>query len=575
MRSIVSFITTPIFYVNASPHIGHAYTLCIADAWARYTRLRGHPCTQAFANPATNLIRPLTEDTASSSNILFSTGVDEHGCKIARAAQSIGCTPQSLCDRVASQFEELCAVLHVKPSVFIRTTDKVHMRNVQHIWERLEAGGFFYWNTFAGWYCAADEAFYADWELEEADQNGKKLAKASGNAVEWVEEETCRFRLKQFKPDLHRWLDSGVLPTGSHEHARLLQLTHESLDLLEDPSVSRPATRVPWGIPVPNRPDQTIYVWFDALVNYLTAAGMYSDRLDNLSAWPPTVQFIGKDIMRFHTILWPALLLAVGLPLPQRIIPHAHLLVDGIKMSKSLGNVLSSSQVIEYFSARMQNGSVKSEDSLRAIAADCLRYCLIRSVCLNEDSTFSLAHAERTVNTELVNPLGNLLSRVISHRLNPEQEVYFINGSDAEHLLSKSDLDLEFLHSLQSLSDKFDNLWWHQLLPNRSIDLLQDVLRKTNAFIERHRPWSAGFSHLSRTEVLGVCLESLRLIACFLDPVIPRLSSSIFQQLGVDSNDVRKHESSRPLYKGRHGPLIPRLQAPTTETRRPTPHPHV
>uniref|UniRef100_A0A0X3P7X8 Methionine--tRNA ligase, mitochondrial n=1 Tax=Schistocephalus solidus TaxID=70667 RepID=A0A0X3P7X8_SCHSO len=483
---------------------------------------------------------------------------------IARTAQSIGCTPQSLCDRVTSQLEELCVLLHVKPSVFVRTTDEVHMRNVQHIWKRLESAGFFYWTTFAGWYCATDEAFYADWELANADETGKKVAKTSGNPVEWIEEETCRFSLKQFKPHLHRWLDSGVLPTGSHEHARLLSLTHESLDLLEDPSVSRPATRVPWGIPVPDRSDQTIYVWFDALINYLTAAGMCSDRLDNLRIWPPTVQFIGKDIMRFHTILWPALLLAVGLPLPQKIIPHAHLLVDGIKMSKSLGNVLSSSQVIEHFSARMQNAgdTLKTEDRLQTIAADCLRYCLIRSACLNEDSTFNLAHAERIVNSELVNPLGNLLSRVISHRLNPEQEVYIVNGSDAERLLSKSTLDLELFNSLQSLYKKFDDLWWHQLLPNRSVDVLQDVLHKTNAFIERHRPWSAGYSHLSRSEVLGICLESLRLIACFLAPIVPRLSSNIFQQLGLGSNDGCRQEAFRPLCKGQHRPLIPRLRTP-------------
>uniref|UniRef100_A0A183T6B3 Methionine--tRNA ligase, mitochondrial n=1 Tax=Schistocephalus solidus TaxID=70667 RepID=A0A183T6B3_SCHSO len=496
--------------------------------------LRGHPCTQAFASPATNLIRPPTEDMISLNSVLLSTGVDEHGCK------------------------ELCVLLHVKPSVFVRTTDEVHMRNVQHIWKRLESAGFFYWTTFAGWYCATDEAFYADWELANADETGKKVAKTSGNPVEWIEEETCRFSLKQFKPHLHRWLDSGVLPTGSHEHARLLSLTHESLDLLEDPSVSRPATR--------------IYVWFDALISYLTAAGMCSDRLDNLRIWPPTVQFIGKDIMRFHTILWPALLLAVDLPLPQKIIPHAHLLVDGIKarrslitlylhfcqssvpakpnssmlfqplMSKSLGNVLSSSQVIDHFSARMQNAgdTLKTEDRLQTIAADCLRYCLIRSACLNEDSTFNLAHAERIVNSELVNPL--------------DQHPTYVSLSFVYNYVSHT--------SLQSLYKKFDDLWWHQLLPNRSVDVLQDVLHKTNAFIERHRPWSAGYSHLSRSEVLGICLESLRLIACFLAPIVPRLSSNIFQQLGLGSNDGCRHEAFRPLCKGQHRPLIPRLRTP-------------
>ncbi|KAL5961487.1 Methionine--tRNA ligase mitochondrial [Taenia solium] len=270
MRPRPAFITTPIFYANAKPHLGHAYTLCIADAWSRFSAMRHHPSLQAFP-PRRVFLRPPPSRTS-----FLCAGVDEHGSK------------------------DLCENLNISVAAFIRTTSEAHKYTVCEAWRYLERSGYLYWNTFAGWYSISDETFYADWEVVDSpSSSGVKVAKATHNEVNWVEEETCRFRLSAFKDQIHAWLDSGVLPDKSPEHAGLLALTHSSLDLLEDPSISRPKSRVSWGIPVPDRPDQTIYVWFDALMNYLTAGKVSLNPPENKDAmWPPDCQFIGKDILR-------------------------------------------------------------------------------------------------------------------------------------------------------------------------------------------------------------------------------------------------------------------------------------
>ncbi|VDM35613.1 unnamed protein product [Hydatigera taeniaeformis] len=290
---------------DLEPHIGHAYTLCMADAWSRFSAMRHHPSLQAFP-PQRVFLRPPSSQTG-----FLCTGVDEHGSK------------------------DLCEKLNISTGAFTRTTSEVHKRTVYEAWRYLERSGFLYWSTFAGWYSISDETFYADWEVVDSPSlSGTKVAKTTHSEVNWVEEETCRFCLSPLKAKIHAWLDSGVLPHQSPEHDGLLALTHSSLDLLQDPSVSRPSARVPWGIPVPGRPDQTIYVWFDALMNYLTAGKVFLNSAVNKQAvWPPDCQFIGKDILRFHAILWPAILLALGLSLPKKIIPHAHILVEGTKAS--------------------------------------------------------------------------------------------------------------------------------------------------------------------------------------------------------------------------------------------------
>ncbi|KAM7534037.1 hypothetical protein Aperf_G00000112526 [Anoplocephala perfoliata] len=542
------------------PHLGHVYTLCLADAWSRFSAIRCHPSLQAFP-PRGVAMRP------QSRTALLCTGVDEHGSKIARTAKEWGCSPQELCDKVSLSFRDLCSSLNISTGAFIRTTSDVHKNTVYDAWvsrsifsslkRYLEKYGYLYWNTFAGWYSITDEAFYADWEVVDDFDKGVKIAKFSGSEVHWLEEETCRFRLSMFKTRLHEWLDSGVLPKASQEHAHLLALTHSSLDLLEDPSVSRPSSRVPWGIPVPGRPDQTIYVWFDALLNYLTAGNVSlkpgSDNSDAL--WPPDCQFIGKDILRFHAILWPAILMAMDLPLPKRIIPHGHILVSGKKMSKSLGNVVNPHDVLNCFASCFTQENLLSESEAQSMAADCLRYYLIRSACLQEDASFSLPLAIETVNTELVNWLGNLLSRITSKKVIPTQTAPILNLTEAQAFLSDP-ADAEFFNDLKNLPDTVDSLWFDLLQPHHSVDAIMRVIRHANAFVDRHRPWDAVASTES---IVGVALETLRLVGCLLTPLIPTLSNRLLNGLGIYQETLRCSSWRIPDDNQRR-PLIPRFR---------------
>uniref|UniRef100_A0A5K3EK28 Methionine--tRNA ligase, mitochondrial n=1 Tax=Mesocestoides corti TaxID=53468 RepID=A0A5K3EK28_MESCO len=483
----------------------------------------------------------------------LSTGVDEHGSKISRTASNLRFTPKQLCDQVSLQFRDLCKSLHVDASAFMRTTSERHMLTVQDVWRTLDKSDHLYWSAYSGWYSTTDEAFYSDWEVDTSPLGA--VSKTSGNQVHWVEEETFRFRLSAFKPKLHVWLDSGVLPNESPEHAGLLALTHKTLDRLEDPCVSRPSSRVPWGIPVPGRIDQTIYVWFDALMNYLTAGGVSFTADGNSQAlWPPDIHFVGKDILCFHAILWPAILMALDLPLPKKIIPHGHILVGGTKMSKSLGNVLSPADVLGDLSRALSVSPVHGEVDAESVASDCLRYCLVRSVCLNEDTTFSLPFAKETVNTELVNWLGNLLSRITSKKIAPNQTAPMLDLAEAQQFLS-APADAKFFNDLSQLPFVFDDFWWDRLLPNRSVDAVMHVVRQTNAFVDRHKPWAAGGDGDAQA-VVGVALEALRLVGCCLSPLTPYLSNRLLNCLGLHPGKLRGHSWRLDLT---HQPLIPRL----------------
>ncbi|EUB60285.1 Methionyl-tRNA synthetase [Echinococcus granulosus] len=609
MRPRPAFITTPIFYPNAKPHLGHAYTLCIADAWSRFFAMRQHPSLQAFP-PRRVFLRPPPARTS-----FLCTGVDEHGSKVRRSHSShfrllpkgslrpyiIDFQGRLSVPYKSTSFQDLCENLNISTGAFIRTTSEAHKNTVCEAWRYLERSGYLYWNTFAGWYSISDETFYADWEVTDSpSSSGVKVAKATHSVVNWVEEKTCRFRLSSFKDQLHIWLDSGVLPDKSQEHARLLALTHSSLDLLEDPSISRPSSRVSWGIPVPDRPDQTIYVWFDALMSYLTAGKVSLNPTENKDAiWPPECQFIGKDILRFHAILWPAILLALGLPLPKKIIPHAHILVEGTKMSKSLSNVVSPVDMLKYFSAAFAAASPTrlSDEEVRATAVDCLRYCLVRSACLNEDTTFSLPLATETVNTELVNWVGNLLSRITSRKIISAQTVPMLDLVEAQAFMSDAllhrNLNLELetknslfmkqfvifmlvlqtrytrfaveqfsIFSLRCLPDTFDTLWWERLQPHHSVDALMKVVRKTNAFVDRHQPWaSVAVDDVMAKTVVGVTLEALRLIGCLLAPLTPSLSDRLLRRLGIRPDALRCSSWHLDLDdQSLHRPLVPRIK---------------
>ncbi|KAF8561238.1 hypothetical protein P879_08661 [Paragonimus westermani] len=388
------FITCPIFYVNAKPHLGHAYTLCLADAWAR--------CCHVFG-----VEFPLTR-----LRLVF--------VQVKQAARLAKADPRAYCNEISPLFKTLCEANSVEINDFIRTTEERHVTAVGEFWRLLSQSGYLDQAIYSGWYSIADETFYADWELSSVATSAVShhhppgvankpsyVATETGSPVDWVEESNFLFRLTAFKEPLHKWLDSGVFLTESPSQSMWREKSHVLVDTINDVSVSRPRERLDWGIPVPDHPDQVIYVWLDALVNYLTVSGFPWSSADSTSvvSWPPDFQFIGKDILRFHAVLWPALLMAVDLPLPKHLICHCHLLVDNVKMSKSRHNVLDPFEEQRKLTPNIVHAPIS--------AADCegLRYVLLRSALLNSDASYCRETAKQLIDTELVNCLGNLLSR--------------------------------------------------------------------------------------------------------------------------------------------------------------------
>lgn len=360
------FITTPIFYVNAAPHIGHVHSTVLADALARWWRVRQRA-------------------------VIFSTGTDEHGLKVQEAAERAGTTDyKRFCDDVSSRFDAIFQQCNVAYSRFIRTSDADHHDAVAALWHRIERNGHIYLGEHEAWYCKSDESFLTETQVEDrTDARGEtfKVSKESGHTVEMVREENYKFRLSAFQDELLAWLDSGdvVVPKSRANEVRAAVAAG-----LRDVSVSRLSEKIQWAIKVPDDDSHCIYVWLDALTNYLTVAG-YPD--DTSATWPADYHVVGKDILKFHAIYWPAFLLAAGLPLPKRIVAHAHWTVDNVKMSKSLGNV------------------VDPHAMLAKYGADFVRYFLLREGVLNDDGDFNASLLEDRVNSELADTLGNLVSR--------------------------------------------------------------------------------------------------------------------------------------------------------------------
>ena len=474
------YITTPIYYPSAKPHMGHAYSSIVADVFARFNRLDG-------------------------KDVFYLTGTDEHGLKIQRAAEKSNLPPKEFCNKISKTFKDLTKTLNLSNDDFIRTTENRHYKSVEAIWNRLVKSGDIYLSKYSGWYSVSDEAYYDDEEIEERD--GTKCSKLSGSKVDWVEENSFFFKLSKWGPLLlehYKKNPDFILPSS-----RKNEVVEFVKSGLKDLSISR--TSFKWGIPVPNSKDHVIYVWLDALVNYLSALN-FPDEKDELykKFWPASVHIIGKDILRFHAIYWPAFLLAAKLPLPQRIYGHGWILSGEKKMSKSLGNILDPLEIIKRF------------------GIDPLRYYLIKEVSLGNDGNVSMENLKNCINNDLANNFGNLCQRVFTFlEKNCSSKIPKVSISEKKdkEIINKT---INHLPNLVGLMEKQElNLYIKQVV---------DLSFEANKYFNDLQPWSLKKTDTKRMDqVLYTIINQIKNIAILLSPIIPESSEKIFKILNIKS----------------------------------------
>ena len=472
------YITTPIYYVNDAPHIGHAYTTLACDALARFKRLDGH-------------------------DVVFLTGTDEHGQKVEKSARAAGREPLEFCDEISENFRDLAAAMNFSNDSFIRTTEERHRRASQHLWQQLEERGQIYLDSYAGWYSVRDETFFTEGEIE-TGEGGIKLA-PTGAPVEWVEEPSYFFRLSdQAEPLLEHYAANPDFILPETRRNEVMSFVRSGL---RDLSISR--TSFSWGIPVPGHEGHVMYVWLDALTNYLTEVGYGGaddDRLERF--WPADLHMIGKDILRHHAIYWPAFLLAAGIPPPLRVFAHGWWTNEGEKISKSLGNVIRPDQLIEEF------------------GLDQLRYFLLREVPFGKDGDFSRRAMVGRMNGDLANDLGNLAQRVLKMIARncdgrmPEPGAF---APEDEALLESA------AGLLGTVRGEMDRQAFHLAL--RAI---WKVIGAANVYVTRQEPWALKKSDPGRMNtVLYVAAEAIRHIAILIQPFMPDAAAEMLDQLGI------------------------------------------
>ncbi|CAG9770019.1 unnamed protein product [Ceutorhynchus assimilis] len=496
----ITYFTTPIYYVNAEPHIGHLYSSVIADASQRWTKLIN-----------------------KHAKVKFSTGTDEHGTKIQQAAKAHNRTLNGYCGDISSKYRNLADNFSVEYTDFIRTSDERHKKTVQNFWVSLAKKGLIYKSTYRGWYCVPDETFLSDSQLTEVTKDGKQImiSTESKHPVEWSEEPNYIFKLSSFRDDLVYWLKQNekvVIPQKFHKI--LLDLINTD-DALADISVSRPSSRVHWGIPVPNDEEQTVYVWLDALVNYLTVAG-YSQVPDAQfkQSWPPDVQVIGKDILKFHGIYWPAFLIAADLEPPRTILCHSHWTVDGEKMSKSKGNVVNPFEKSDIFTK------------------DGLRYFLLKEGVNHSDGNYSNTKVIRMLNAELADTLGNLLSRCCGNNLNPNQVIPKID-QEVFNRIASMEVTKKLICNLEQLPEVCLK-HYNEFNFYKGTDAIIATLHSANLFFETLKPWElkkASETLADLQVVLHLAMEALRITGILLQPSIPNISRTLLDKLNVNESE--------------------------------------
>ena len=477
------YITTPIYYPSAKPHMGHAYSSIVSDFFARFKRLDGY-------------------------KVYFLTGTDEHGLKIQRAAEKKGMEPLLFCNKISKTFMDLSKTLNLSNTDFIRTTEKRHIMSVQNLWNILEKKDEIYLSKYSGWYSVSDEAFYSDDEIEEL--NGIKIAKNSGSNVEWVEEESYFFKLSKWQDKLLKFYEknpSFILPIS-----RKNEVISFVKSGLKDLSVSRKS--LSWGIKVPSNNKHVIYVWLDALTNYLSALN-YPDQNNELykNFWPANIHMIGKDILRFHAIYWPAFLLAADIPPPKRVYGHGWILSGEVKMSKSKGNILDPLEIVEKY------------------GIDPLRYYLLKEVSFGNDGNISKEKLENCINSDLANNYGNLCQRVIS----------FNEKNCNLEVPEKSDFNKEDLDLLDNYKDNLDKLrgFIDKQDLNSYINFIVEGFFAANKYFNDQEPWKKK-SDLGRLNtIVYVSLEVIRKISIMLYPIIPESSLKVLDVLGLNESDLQ------------------------------------
>ncbi|KAF9438898.1 methionyl-tRNA synthetase [Entomortierella beljakovae] len=491
------YITTPIFYVNAVPHIGHLHSAVLADTLKRFQELKGRKA-------------------------LLSTGTDEHGLKIQQAAAQVQMKEIELCDKVSQRFRDLFDAANISYSTFIRTTEARHTVAVTDLWSRLWNKGFIYKGEHEGWYSVSDEAFYPSTQVEEKinEKTGEKynVSIETGKIVEWTKEENYKFKLGDFSEKLLEWLDqnpNAIVPKSKHEEVK-----GWLRDGLSDLSVSRPKSRLTWGIPIPGDDSHVMYVWMDALTNYLTVTGYpWNDAPESQSlenAWPADAQVVGKDILRFHAVYWPAFLMAAGLALPKKIIAHAHWTQQKMKMSKSIGNVVDPFTAMETF------------------GTDTIRFYLMGDGGLVDDADYSSELVMQRYKKSLGGQLGNLLNRSTSATLNPSCLVPKPPSEDDINPLDKA-LYLKLQTLPKAYEEAMDNCRTTQ-----AVKAIFDMLSEANANFSHNAPWNLVKDPANRERVdtvLWYALESTRMAALLLQPIMPTKSSEILDRL-----DIKKDE---------------------------------
>ncbi len=508
------YLTTAIHYPNGRPHIGHAYETIAADVIARFQRLRGR-------------------------EVRFQTGTDEHGLKMAQKARELGKTPRALADEMSGHFRVLFDRLNISYDRFIRTTDDDHHRASQAIWQAMEASGDLYTDRYEGWYSVRDEAYYDESEVVEGE-GGVKLS-PQGTPVEWTEEETWFFRLSKYQESLLELLRA---PGFLEPESRRNEMTAFVSGGLRDLSISR--TSFDWGVKVPGADGHVMYVWVDALTNYLTGLG-YPDETELFAKfWPADLHLIGKDIVRFHAVYWPAFLMSAGLPLPKRVFGHGFLLNRGQKESKSLGNVTDPMELADRF------------------GVDRLRYFLMREVTFGQDGSYSAEALVTKTNAELANSFGNLAQRVLS----------FIakncdGGFTAEAAIEPADAELrETVRKAcaEELPEAFERLAF-----SHGIEAWMQAVFACNAYVDEQAPWALRKTDPARMErVLATLCGSIRDLAIAISPVIPVSSAKILDALCIsaDARDgaaLARDPALGAIRVDNPTPVFPRLELPADE----------